>query len=400
MNLRLGVVMFLQFFVWGAWYVSVTGWVNARGMSEYTALLYSLCPAAAIVSPLFLGSVADKWFASQKVLAGLHAAGAVFMLLAPLAGTGPVLVLLLLGHALCYMPTLALSSTVVLSQISNREKTFPIIRVCGTVGWMVAGILVAFLPGGDSAPHQFYLAAGAGLLLAAFGATLPIAPVARARGRISGRELLGLDALRMLRDRDFLVFILCCFFICICLSGYYQQARNFIDHLQLPRPTFVMSFGQMSEVAAMLVMPFFFVRLGIKRMLLVGMLAWVLRYGFFAAAAGQVTPQEWVQALVLAGILLHGVCYDFFFVTGQVYVDRAAAAGIRAQAQALFVLVTYGAGMLIGSLVFGVLAGHYGARSDWWSIWIWPTAGAFLVALLFQVLFADRSAAAGRDAAR
>ncbi|MBP6797641.1 MAG: MFS transporter [Luteimonas sp.] len=389
----LGVMMFLQFFIWGAWYVSVTGWLNAQGLSGLTALVYSVCPIAAILSPLFLGMVADRFFPSQRVLALLHVLGALCMLAvprmagtaAPEAGLSHPLVWLLLGHALCYMPTLGLSSAVAFRHITQPEKVFPLIRVCGTVGWIAGNVAVSFLPEGDRSPGQFYLAAGAGLALGFFSLWLPNTPAPLAGRRTSLREILGLDALRLFADRNYLVFIVCAFLICIPLAGYYQQARNFVDFAEVARPTLTMSLGQVSEVLFMLVMPLFFVRLGIKKMLLIGMLAWAVRYGLFAGAA-----DGKVVAMIVAGVLLHGICYDFFFVTGQVYVDRAAPHAIRAQAQGFLVLVTQGLGMLVGAFVFQHLVnahGGGGADPDWAAIWLWPAVAAVVIAVIFGVLF-------------
>jgi len=400
----LSAMMFLQFFVWGSWYVSMTGWINQTGLSSLTALAYTVCPLAAVFSPLFLGMVADRFFASQKVLGLLHLIGATFMLLLPLcvAGTSPdtpqnffhPFILLLLGHALCYMPTLGLSSSVAFHHIANPEKTFPIIRVFGTIGWIVGNIVVTLLPGGDKSAGQFYLTGAAGAALGLFSFLLPHTPPPLAGRKTSVREALGLDAFALMKDRSYLVFIICSFLICIPLAGYYQQARNFVDFSAFQAPTFIMSFGQMSEILCMLIMPLCFARLGVKKMLLIGMLAWVARYGLFAAAA----PERF-QAFVIAGVLLHGICYDFFFVTGQIYVDKATPHAMRGQAQGFFVLVTQGLGMIIGAFVFGELVQAYQPAAadqapDWYHIWLWPAIAAAVIAAVFVVFFRpDRTGA-------
>lgn len=397
----LSAMMFLQFFVWGAWYVSMTGWINEAGLGGLTALAYSVCPIAAIVSPLFLGMVADRFFASQKVLGCLHLAGAGFMLALPLVVGGGAaggaergffhpFILLLLGHALCYMPTLGLSSSVAFNHIANPEKVFPIIRVFGTVGWIVGNICVTLLPGGDKSAGQFYLAGAAGAALGLLSFRLPRTPPPLAGRKTSLREIFGVDALALLKQRNYLVFIACSFLICIPLAGYYQQARNFVDFAGFEAPTFIMSFGQMSEIFFMLVMPLCFARFGVKKMLLIGMFAWVARYGLFAGAA----PSQWHLPVILA-VLLHGICYDFFFVTGQIYVDKAAPHAIRGQAQGMLVLVTQGLGMIVGAFVFGKLVEVFqspvpGGTPDWRGIWLWPAVSAAVIAVVFLIFFRER----------
>lgn len=387
---RLGAMMFMQFFVWGAWYVSITGWLNVSGLSAQTAIVYSLCPIAAILSPLFLGMLADRYFSSQKVLAGMHLAGAFCMLAIPafVPAASHLLVPLLLGHALCYMPTLGLVNTVAFRHLPNPETAFPPVRVCGTIGWIAGNVAVTFLPGGERSAGQFYLAGGVGLLLALFSLTLPATPPPLRGQRPSLRQLFGVDALQLLKDRSFLVFILCSFLLCIVLSGYYQQARNFVDFAQMPRPTLTMSLGQVSEILFMLLLPLFLGRFGIKKILLIAMLAWALRYGLFALAAQGGIGPGLMQASILAGILLHGICYDFFFVAGQIYVEKTAPASIRSQAQCFFVLVTLGIGMLFGAHAFGLLVA---ASPDWQTIWLWVSGLALGVAALFVAVFRETS---------
>jgi nucleoside transporter len=395
---RLSAMMFLQFFVWGAWYVSMTGWMREAHLENLTPWAYSVGPLAAIASPFFLGLIADRFFATQRVLALMHVLGGGFLLAIPLviqasdasvpaSFTHPY-VLLLLGHMLCYMPTLGLTNTISFAHIKNAEREFPLIRVYGTIGWIAGNIAVSALPGGDRSPYQFVLAGGAAIVLGLYCATLPHTPPPAAGREVKVGEILGADSLSLLARPSYLVFILCSFLICIPLAGYYNEARNFVEYAGFAKPTFTMSFGQMSEILFMLVMPLFFVRLGVKWMLGVGMLAWVTRYGLFAAAAD--TKIGW---MVVAGILLHGICYDFFFVTGQVYVDSQAHPRIRGQAQGFLVLVTQGIGMLIGAQIMGrVKAANTtvtsaGTLVDWRAVWLLPCGMAAVILLVFLVLF-------------
>ncbi|MCC6661065.1 MAG: MFS transporter [Phycisphaerales bacterium] len=408
-GVRLGVMMFLEFFVWGAWYVSMTGFINKAGMSGLTAAAYTVGPIAAIVSPFFLGLIADRFFATQKVLAVMHILGGVLLAAAPsfaspYDGAGSAFLhpftLILLLHMLCYMPTLGLTSSISFHNLSNGEKWFPIVRVLGTIGWIVGNLIVSQLPEKDASASQFYVAGGGGVLLGLYALTLPNTPPPLAGKRPTAGQILGLDALVLLKNPSFAVFIACSFLLCIPLAGYYQQARNFVEAtgaVVSGSAVFTMSFGQMSEIFFMLVMPLCFARLGVKWMLAVGMAAWVARYGLFAAAA-----DHHVMWMVLGGVLLHGVCYDFFFVTGMIYVDKAAPPTIRGQAQGFLVLVTQGLGMLLGAQAFGDLVSRYTTTSagaavvDWRMIWLIPCAMAAVILLVFLALFrAKRDARPG-----
>jgi len=356
---RLSAMMFLEFFVWGAWYVTVGNYMGAHHMDRHVFWAYTVGPLAAIASPFFLGMVADRFFATERVLAVMHLIGGGALLAAPMFapatadGSPWPFVGLLLVHMLCYMPTLGLTNTLAFHNLTSRERQFPVIRVFGTIGWIVANIVVSRLLEADKTRTQFYVAGGAGLLLGVFSFLLPHTP-APARGRaVSVRDVLGLDALVLMKDRSFAVFLVSSFLICIPLAAYYNYAPIFADAAGFHNVAFSMSFGQMMEVIFMLLMPVFFGWLGVKWMLLVGMFAWILRYGLFAAAGD--SGAAW---MVLGGILLHGICYDFFFVTGFIYVDRQAKARIRGQAQGLLVLVTQGLGMLIGAQLIGRLVNY------------------------------------------
>lgn len=356
---RLSVMMFLQFFVWGAWYVTVGNYMSRVGMTDAIYWAYTVGPLAGIISPFFLGMVADRFFSTQKVLGTLHLLGSAAMFLAPVFGEGEsqnelTFILLLQFHMLCYMPTLGLVNTLSFQNMTNQEKQFPLIRVFGTLGWIAAGIFVSKFRNADTLPEQFHIAAVVGALLGVYSFTLPGTPPPAAGKAVTVRDVLGLEALSLLRNPSFLLFVVSSFLICIPLSAYYAYAPVFVGAAGFEDPGYIMSYGQMSEVFFMLVMPACFARLGVKWMLIVGMFAWVVRYGLFGQAAFEGT--SW---MILGGILLHGICYDFFFVTGQIYVDKKAPAAIRGQAQGFLVLVTLGLGMLIGAVVAGRTFKHY-----------------------------------------
>ena len=420
---QLSVMMFLQFFLWGAWFVTLGPYMGALGFKgSDIANAYSTAPIAAILSPLFLGVVADRFFSSERVMAVLHVLGGVCLMLAPsLAGHasggggswGFIGVLLL--HMVCYMPTLGLSNTIAFHAMNNPEKQFPLVRVWGTIGWIVAGFTVGLLarnlvttaPEGATmeaaraaSPHFFYVAGASGVLLGLFSLALPHTP-APSRGKpFNAGSALGLDAIALLKDRSFLVFIICSLLICIPLAAYYSFAATFAGQAGVQDVPIKMTFGQMSEIFFMLVMPLMFARLGVKWMLAVGMLAWVLRYGLFAGA-WQGTDGPHLGMLVIGGIVLHGICYDFFFVTGQIYTEQTAPKEVRAQAQGFLVLVTQGVGMLIGNQLFGRLvdANTEAGATDWRTVWTYPALFALGVLVVFVLLFRVRRGPARAEAA-
>jgi len=353
---KLSVMMFLQFFIWGAWYVTAPNYLGTIGFTaDDFSWTYSVGPIAGILSPFFVGMIADRFFPAQRVLGILHLFGGLMMLIA--AGvmkpeTSPTMInWFFFGHMLCYYPTLALTNTIAMRHVENAEKQFPLIRVFGTIGWIVAGLSLSFLLW-DKKVEMFYLAGGAAVLLGLVSFGLPSTPPT-ATGKVGIREVFGLEALVMLKDRSYLVFLLSSMLICIPLAFYYQITSRVVEMVGLPIGQ-TMSYGQMSEIFFMLVMPLFFARLGVKWMLAVGMLAWVGRYLLFAFGA----PDQ-VVWMILVGVIIHGICYDFFFVTGQIYTDKKAPAGIRGQAQGLLVLFTLGIGMLVGAQVAGKVEAAY-----------------------------------------
>lgn len=393
-GIRLSAMMFIQFFIWGAWFVSVGNYMVAKGMLDIVPWAYTVGPIAAVVSPFFLGLVADRFFATERVLGVLHLLGGAAMLCAPAAaGLGAQLfILVLLLHTLCYMPTLGLVNSLSFHHLTSQEKQFPYIRVFGTLGWIAANLVISKLFHADASAVQFYVTGVAAIVLGLYSFTLPHTPPPAAGKKISLREIFGLDALVLLKQRSFMVFLISSFLICIPLSAYYAYAPVFASATGIKAIAATMSFGQMSEIIFMLLIPFFFTRFGVKWMLAAGMLAWVVRYGLFAGAAG--TGLAW---MVLAGIILHGICYDFFFVTGSIYTDKVCAREIRGQAQGLLVLATYGLGLGIGAQISGrvVAAFTTGPAAQpvihWQSVWLFPCVMALVVLLVFTALFREKA---------
>ena len=387
-------MMFLQFFVWGSWYVTAGTFVGPMGWEQSTTgWIYSAGPIAAMITPLFLGLIADRFFASQRVLAVMHALGAVVMLVfvpgAIEAKDATAFEWYVLVYMLCYMPTLGLSNTIAFTHIENPEKQFPIARVFGTLGWIAALTLVSKGLQADTLPIMFEVAGYSSVGMALLSWVLPHTPAPLAGKKVNIAETLGLGALVLLKRPAFAVFMLCSFLICIPLAGYYSYGNQFAATVW-PEAGFYMSFGQWAEVGFMLVMPLCFRHLGVKKMLAIGMLAWVVRYGLWSFGA-----PDAIAWMVLGGIILHGICYDFFFVTGQIYVDQQARPEIRGQAQSFLVIMTQGVGMFLGAqimtniVVDNTTGADDAAVIDWSQIWFWPCVGATAIMLLFLIAFRE-----------
>ena len=364
---QLSVMMFLQFFIWGSWYVTGPNYLSTIGFkAEDFGTMYSVGPIAGMIAPFFVGMIADRFFAAQRVLGVMSLLGAAFMYYATtlMKGSNPspsAINYLFFAHMLTYYPTLALTNTIAMKCMTNAEKEFPGIRVLGTIGWIAAGLTISWLKF-DTGINMFYLTIVAGVVLGVLSFALPHTPPTGS-GPVSITQILGFDALGLLvKNPSYLVFMISSMLICIPLAFYYQITSRIVEMSGLPIGQ-TMSYGQMSEIFFMLVMPLFFARLGVKWMLAVGMLAWVTRYALFALGA----PDE-VRWMVLGGILLHGICYDLFFVTGQIYTDQIAPKHLRAQAQGMLVLFTLGLGMFIGAQVAGKIeAQHTPPTSVPWS---------------------------------
>ncbi|NBJ30208.1 nucleoside permease [Citrobacter sp. DNRA3] len=385
---RLSLMMFLQFFIWGSWSVTLGLVMSQHNMSLLIGDAFSAGPIASILSPFVLGMLVDRFFASQKVMAVMHLAGAAILWFVPqtlVAQNGALLIGLLFGYTLCYMPTLALTNNIAFHSLSDKDKTFPVVRVFGTIGWIVAGIFIG-VTGISDTTGIFTLAAIISVILALYSLTLPNTPAPAKGLPVKVRDLFCADAFALLKVRHFFVFSLCATLISVPLGTYYAYTASFLADAGVGDVSTAMSFGQMSEIFFMLVIPFLFRRLGVKYMLLIGMCAWFVRYAFFALGIS-----EEGRFLLYLGILLHGVCYDFFFVVGFIYTDRIAGEKVKGQAQSMIVMFTYGIGMLLGSQISGALYNRLVAGQTvpqaWTTFWWIPAVAAAVIALIFLFSF-------------
>lgn len=398
-KVRLSTLMFMEFFVWGAWYTTIAVYMSQHGMANLTHWPFTGNAIAAIVAPFIVGMVADRYFNSERILGLLHMLGGLILFITPSLHQTPWLFIgALILYNICFMPTLSLANSLSFHHINDQEKEFPVIRTFGTVGWIVAGLTVSFVLGyfltENIPPEQtalpVYLAATMSILLGLYSLTLPKTPP-QARGEKSTwRDIVGVEALRRLWSQPFAIFLVSSILISIPLAAYYNFTQVFLNDSGFKNIAATQTIGQMSEIIFMLLMPLFFVRLGVKKMLAVGMLAWAVRYFLFSG--GAVDSVTW---MIITGIALHGICYDFFFVTGQIYVDKKAHKKIKGQAQGLIILATYGIGMLVGTQVAGYIFNLYMgdqaqmSLESWQAFWRLPALFALVVMIFFLLFFKD-----------
>lgn len=398
-RLKLSTMMFLEFFIWGAWFVTLGTFLgnNLKASGSETAAIFSTQSWGAIIAPFIIGLIADRYFNAEKILGILHLLGAFLMYQMYQTEHVGYFYTYVLSYMILFMPTLALVNSVAFNQMNNAEKEFANIRVWGTIGWILAGLAISFIFHWDAAEaisqgllkNTFLLACIASLILGVFSFTLPKTPPKVTEGKVKISDILGLDALKLLKDKNFLIFFISSILICIPLAFYYQNAHPFLTESGIQNPTGMMAIGQISEALFLLLIPVFFVKYGFKKTILVGMLAWAIRYFLFAYGNG-----DDLSFMLIIGIALHGICYDFFFVSGQIYTNSKAGEKYKSAAQGLITLATYGIGMLIGFAVAGWITDNYKTVEgtiNWKMVWIIPAGIAFVVFLIFAILFKNEN---------
>jgi len=395
---KLSIMMFLQFFIWGAWFVTMGTYLgqNLGASGAQIGKAYETQSIGAIIAPFIIGLIADRFFAAQRILGILHLIGAGLLYMASQAADFGNFYPFVLGYMLLYMPTLALVNSVSFRQMSDPSKEFPRIRVWGTVGWIIQGLLIGYVLLWESKgllESTFLLAAGASTILGVFSFFLPHTPPLADGKKVGIRDILGLDALKLLKDKNYLIFFISSVLICVPLAFYYGFANPFLNEIGMKNAAGNMVLGQVSEALFILALPVFIKNYGMKMTLLVGMFAWVLRYVLFAY--GDAGGGLW---MLFMGIVMHGICYDFFFVSGQIYTDHKAGAEVQSAAQGLITLATYGVGMLIGFRLSGNIVDQYVLADGghaWQNVWLIPAAIAGAVGILYLLLFRNEKVETG-----
>lgn len=386
-GILLGLMMFLEYFIWGSWYVTMGTYMGEHLDSSGVQIgaAYSALAIATMISPFFVGMIADRFFAAQRIMGVLHLLGAALLFLATRITDNTFFYWVILLYSLLYMPTIALSNSIAFHQMTDPGKQFPWIRVFGTIGWIAAGLIIGGMAI-EKTPYTFMIAAGVSALLGLLSFALPNTPP-KGKTTTSAGSAIGTEAFVLLKDKPYLVFFIAAILICIPLSFYYGWANPFLNELQMTNAAAKMTMGQVSEAVFILAIPLLFKRIGVKNMLLLGMTAWILRYICFAY--GDTGSNTW---MLYAGIILHGICYDFFFVTGYMYTEMKAGEKIKNAAQGLFTFATYGLGMFIGTWFSGFVADYYktGETHNWLRIWFVPAYIAIAVMIYFMIFFREK----------
>jgi len=392
-RIQLSAMMFLQFFIWGAWYVTMNTYLDKvlHASGKQIGLAYAAMAIATIVSPFFVGMIADKYFSAQRIFGFLHLLGAALLYWLSTIKDPSFFFWIVLIYSLSYAPTLALANSVAFRQMKDPSKEFPSIRFLGTIGWIAIGQMIdkVFKIPTEQLGTTFLIAAGASAALGLMSFSLPDTPPKAKGTKTTFAQILGADAMVLFKDKSFTVFLISSILICIPLSFYYSFTNLFLTNAGMKDVTSNMTFGQVSEAVFILLIPFFFRRLGVKWMIAIGMIAWTVRFLLFGY--GDADANLW---MLFAGIVLHGICFDFFFVTGQIYTDSKADVKIQSSAQGLITMATYGVGMFIGTLLSGYVKDYYTANeiSNWKAIWMVPAIIAAIVLVFFVLFFNEKRA--------
>ncbi len=399
LKVKLSAFMFLQYFIWGCWYVSMGIYLGNTLKFEggQIGLAYGAFAIGAIISPFIVGLIADRFFPSEKLLAILGIAGGAVLFVLPQFTTFASFYPMLIVYCALYVPTLALGNSLSLTHLANAKVDFPRVKMLSAVGW-IGGLVAVNAVNGAASPIQFYLAGGTSILFGLFSLALPHTPPTKTGADVSLGEILGLDALKLLRKPSFAVFIACMFLICIPLYFYFVNLGQYLDELGWENVLVKSSFAQISDVVFFLLLPIFLKKFGYKKTIFLGIACWVARYFAFSGSVG---AGEWAAVLIFTGILLHGACYDFLFIAGQLYVDDEAGERTRGAAQGFIAFILWGIGNLVGTFLAGQVQGHYlletpvgGIKHDWAAIWQWPAWGALGVLVIFLIFFREPKKAA------
>lgn len=394
-KVKLGFFMFLQYFVWGSWYVSIATYLSKTLQFEggQIGLAYGAFAIGAMISPFFVGLIADRYFASEKILAFLAIIGSLLLFILPQATTFGSFYPILIIYCTSYVPTIALGTSLSLHHLTNPKQDLPVVKALSAVGFIAGGVMLSVVFEGEQSAIQFYLAGIASLFLGLFSLALPHTPPKKTGKDVRLRDILGLDALALLKKPSFAIFMICMFLICIPLNFYYVNMNLYVTELGWKYTAAKMSLAQVSDFIFLLLLPLILRYFGYKRTIAIGILAWATRYFLLAGSVDSISMQT---AFIYAAILLHGVCYDFLFITGQLYADSEANERIRGAAQGLIAFILFGAGKLVGTQIAGIfLASHtlstrIGSMArDWQDIWIYPAWGTIIVLIIFMIFFRE-----------